>query len=407
MTDALVRIRDLCYEAVGVPDWLTPVYIELDSASVDNAPALQAQLDALPNGIPGYPTTAILPAGEYAMKEVGPFTGVALRDKQHVRLTGPAVLRWSDYGPYNSATAHWERRHFVIADCHDVEVSGLTILGEHEELSQYGGQRAKYIAAHEYQHGFEIARSTDIILNDLTVEQVGGDGFYLNDVIGLKSENVTVTRNGRQGIGGVLGSDWYWDGLTITHSARSGIDWEPNGGVDRVDRTTFINSFIRGSTLGVQIQRGTDLTIRDSTVEGRIKLSSSGGSLHDRNVTLDNLDLYVNHGSVGRDSPIIQAVSFGTLSVTNCRASKPTGDIRSELSAFIRLYDPSLHGHLIVRDNVATNYVTAVQCRLSDAEKDVLVAASTFDIGNNDLGNGIVEGMPDWIASRTGTDDGN
>ena len=405
-SQALIEIRNRSYQVVGRP----VIKIELnDDPAFDNFHDLQEQLDALPSGTgPDDIVRVELPEGEFQIRgSVSDTVGNQINNQQFLQITGPGsascTLYWPDYGPqYNGL---WQRRHLTVSGCHNVSLGGFSVRGPHTTRSLSNPLRATYWSDHAFQHAVNVSSSTHIGLSDIVAYEIAGDGLYLNNVDDLTVTDMRVEFNGRQGVAGIQGNRWRFVRLKVVNSARAAIDWEPIGeytpGVVRwVDNSTFEDCSLNGS-FGVILHRCSAQTFDGGSVSG-IRMSGSDDLLRSRRtLTVNNVAGPEGYRSTTKDWPIILAKAFKELTVTGCTADRDPTDAHTRNAPLVMVTDASLNGATItVRDNHTSNFVTALSTRTNLSELDTMVPLNVWDVGNNDLGGGVIEGVPEWIGSR-------
>ncbi|HOY58395.1 MAG TPA: nucleoside hydrolase [Verrucomicrobiota bacterium] len=98
----------------------------------------------------------------------------------------------------------------------------------------------------EWRHGLAIFGCRNVLIQDLTIEQTGGDGIYLGAAAGpIPNRQVTIRRvdcnaNHRQGISVISAQDLLIEDCRLRHTEgtapQAGIDFEPNHPADSLVR---------------------------------------------------------------------------------------------------------------------------------------------------------------------------
>ncbi|HRZ54782.1 MAG TPA: right-handed parallel beta-helix repeat-containing protein, partial [Candidatus Paceibacterota bacterium] len=98
----------------------------------------------------------------------------------------------------------------------------------------------------EWRHGLAILGCRNVLIQDLTIEQTGGDGIYLGAAAGqIPNRQVTIRRvdcnaNHRQGISVISAQDLLIEDCRLRHTEgtapQAGIDFEPNHPADSLVR---------------------------------------------------------------------------------------------------------------------------------------------------------------------------
>ena len=257
-----------------------------DDCSRDETDALNAWLDSLPDG-----ATARLSDGACYRAE----HTVEITDAPGITLDGNGATLQRTQVTNERLRYPKSNSHLRVVNSPNVTVRDLTIVGTNDGRDLGGtvfdrdGATRKvdcytqlgftcYSVAFEFEHGVDLRGAIDVTVEDVTVDAVWGDGAYVagSDQFapvgshGAVLENMTVSRNGRQGIAVVRSSDVLIDGADIQSSRRSGIDLEPDRGSEVIS----------------------NIEIRNSTVHSWLLAFASGGKgnvsnvyIHDNTVT--------------------------------------------------------------------------------------------------------------------------
>jgi hypothetical protein len=167
---------------------------------------------------------ARVPAGSTVVFQQGGRYGIAgaLRLENLVNLTlsgsGAALVR--------TAPSARRARHVEIEGCRNLTIEGLELAGPERDWRYEGGV--------EFQPGFYLRGNDKVVLRDLYVHHVGGDGIQVHGRVQDPARNITIERvrvefARRQGItltncDGVVVQD-----CSISWVGRSGFDLEPYG----------------------------------------------------------------------------------------------------------------------------------------------------------------------------------
>ena len=132
-------------------------------------------------------------------------------------------------------------------------------------------QKNDYIGssyAHGYQRdGIGLFGVTNCTVNGLTIQDVGGNGIYVDTStdpnsysLGVTIKNVTINNDNCNGIAVISAKDLVIDGCRITNplggaAPQDGIDFEPNYAGEQITNftvrnTLLINNGVGGSTAG-------------------------------------------------------------------------------------------------------------------------------------------------------------
>ncbi|MDI9434283.1 MAG: right-handed parallel beta-helix repeat-containing protein [Planctomycetota bacterium] len=129
-------------------------------------------------------------------------------------------------------------------ECHDVSVRGEA--GAARSAVRLRMQKTDYqsdaYAKSEWRHGLVFSGCRDVLVQDLTIEQTGGDGIYLGDSSKTgPNRNVVIRRvdcngNHRQGISVISAENLLIEECLLRHTEgtapQAGIDFEPNHWTD-------------------------------------------------------------------------------------------------------------------------------------------------------------------------------
>ncbi len=129
-------------------------------------------------------------------------------------------------------------------ECHHVTVRGAAEAGR--SAARLRMQKADYqsdaYAKSEWRHGLVFSGCRDVLVQDLTIEQTGGDGIYLGASSKTGSNrNVVIRRvdchaNHRQGISVISAENLLIEDCRLRHTQgtapQAGIDFEPNHWTD-------------------------------------------------------------------------------------------------------------------------------------------------------------------------------
>jgi hypothetical protein len=144
-------------------------------------------------------------------------------------------------------------------DLEHATIKNLNIKGTNTSPDVAGGlpYMGSYRQEVEFDHGVALHGAQGVELDNLDIRSVWGDGVKVTGVdqfsrrrsSDIVLRQVAVTQNGRQGMSINQSSNVLVDGATITYSRRGGIDLEPNGLSEVIDRIEVRNSFIASRLL--------------------------------------------------------------------------------------------------------------------------------------------------------------
>lgn len=164
----------------------------------------------------------------------------------------------------------------------------LTVRGLHiQGLNGADGQGAVWDQTQEFDAGIRLVGTRHVVISDMTIEGTYGDGVQttVHGVVpgDVTIRNVTISRNGRQGISANAMDGLLIDHVNITWSRRSGIDLEPDLKDWVINNVEIRNSRIASNLLPFAADgQGTvnNVWIHDNTIpfSGIPVVSSRSGS---------------------------------------------------------------------------------------------------------------------------------
>ena len=126
----------------------------------------------------------------------------------------------------------------------------------------------------EWRHGLSLLSCRDVRIEDLRIEQTGGDGIYLGVAASQRPNLDVVIRgvdchdNHRQGISVISAKNLLIDGCQLRHTKgtdpQAGIDFEPNSPSDELVNCVVKNTVASGNA-------GTGFQICTQSMAGRSK----------------------------------------------------------------------------------------------------------------------------------------
>ncbi len=209
----------------------------------------------------------MVPDGVYMIDAV---TGITIGSDTTISLSSGAIIKAIP----NDKTRY---RILRINQASNVTVIGGTLIGERDEHKGDDG---------EWGMGIHMRGATNVVIDGVTVKNMWGDGFYINQ----SSRNivlcsVTADNNRRQGM-----SITSADGVKIINSIfkntegtkpQAGIDIEPNKN-NTVSNVQILNSqFLNNKGAGIIIYAGKskrDKFVKNVLIDGNyISRNSAGG----------------------------------------------------------------------------------------------------------------------------------
>jgi hypothetical protein len=260
-------------ESLAEPVALPP---ELCIADGDSAPGIEAFLATVPRS-----STVQFPAAASCQVELTldlgvPPAGEATRTDTTYDLNGATVFRTEE--PSCPET------RFCNGPLIDLTgVSGVTLFGGSVVGGMARGSEPDFDPTRATNHGVEVHESSQVVLANLTIRDVGGDCVDVDgqgDGGGRKepvpSVDVTITDSvcdgaGRQGISGGAVDGLLIEGVTFDWIARSAVDLEPGPSKDIRNVTIRDNTFIYVSNFAVAGVGAGDVW-ENVVVEGNLQL---------------------------------------------------------------------------------------------------------------------------------------
>jgi hypothetical protein len=142
-------------------------------------------------------------------------------------------------------------RHLYFTGGRNITVRNLRIQGVNtvsDDPDHYPGF-GSYRGIYEFAHALSFHTVQGVVVEDVTIDAVYGDGVYFGGRSGPNSNvrvsRVIIDRNGRQGIALVNVNGALIEDVQFLHSRRSGFDFEPNPGMAALNveiRRTYIRS---------------------------------------------------------------------------------------------------------------------------------------------------------------------
>lgn len=205
------------------------IKVKLATNGTDQSHALQAAIDAAPNG-----AKLRLPSGEYRLDR-----RIVIRNRANLSITGPK--KGSPFVGYTNLTGfdvqdlshdgrYSYRQHWQIASSRDITLRRITVRGPNtRRLEAFAGYQENV----EFEHAFCInAPSTDIRLESCSFSNVNGDGVYVGGIgapcRNIRLDGITGTHPGRQSLAITNVDGLVARRVNIQGGGRSGVDIEPN-----------------------------------------------------------------------------------------------------------------------------------------------------------------------------------
>jgi hypothetical protein len=364
----------------------------------DDTQAIQAAIDA--------GNVVFFPSGTYMVDAV---TNIKLTDRNnvHIIISPNAEIK---------AIANGETNYFIFAL---LRCSNITIDGGGKITGDVGSHTG---SAGEWGYGIQIYHSFNVLVDNLEISQMWGDGVYIGDYVdGVHCENITVKNchihhNRRQGISIGYGKHIKIESCYIHDIAgtapQSGIDIETEGSAstfeaqnDILVSNTTINNCAGASIQAVGLMENVnicdctldrylasgldgDVRINNCKVNDEIKAEIP---LNDTSVTISNCDC---------GGGIISAVPFTTICNSKCSSIATVGSGVKGVVSGCKFGVLVSDGNIKVNDSEMTNLSlsgsnnTFANCNISvgiasttgadvtfyDCDISALIWGSTFNV---------------------------
>lgn len=273
--------------------------------TTDDTAAIQHALDKSDN--------VIVPAGTYLVNAV---TNLKLTDRKNMHIT---IMAGAEIKAITTDASHYYV--FALLRCNNVVIDGGgTITGDTDTHTGTDG---------EWGYGIQIYHCTNIVVKDLEIQKMWGDGVYIGDYIdGQQCENIIVRdcylhNNRRQGISICYAKSVLVDNCLITNisgaAPQSGIDIELEGNASTLVAQSDIR--IKNTKItkcaGPSIQiygDATGIVIDNCLADGNLDLiKNSAGAVEVYNSKLKELKI----SSATDPGTIIHNCSINTISFKN------------------------------------------------------------------------------------------
>jgi polygalacturonase len=221
----------------------------------NDAAAIQRAVDE----VAGRGGTVLIPDGTYLVDTIGP-NRIMLKSGMALQLAPGAVLKAIPNGETQYAV-------LTIEGASNVRISGGTLEGDRDQhLGKTG----------EWGHGIHMVTGEHITVTDIKVNNMWGDGIFMQAVKNVALCGIIADRNRRQGISvieveGLLVTNSV---LKNTHGTRpsAGIDLEPDSATQHILNVRISNSkFLDNAGAGVLVlgRKGAN-NIRNVVITGNL-----------------------------------------------------------------------------------------------------------------------------------------
>jgi parallel beta-helix repeat protein len=225
-----------------------------------------AAIQAAINQIAGPGGTVLVPDGTYMIDAID---SIQMKSDMTLRMSRGAVLK-----ALPNKRANYSIINFTGAS--NINVIGGTLIGERDEHSGTSG---------EWGMGMLVRNATNIVIEDVTVKNAWGDGFYIDGASkNIKFCSVIADNNRRQGMSVIS-----VDGMLVKNSIfkntegtapQSGIDLEPDEDKDTINNVQILNSQFSGNKgYGIIFCAPRHSIIKNVTLDGNTISSNKVGGI--------------------------------------------------------------------------------------------------------------------------------
>lgn len=240
---------------------------------MDDTIAIQAAI----NEVTGTGGTVLIPNGTYMINAVA---SILVKNNMTLRMSSGAILKAIPNDKANYSIIN-------IVGVSNVNVIGGTLFGERDvHLGTTG----------EWGMGILIRSASNVTIEQVTVKNTWGDGFYISGASkNIKFCSVIADNNRRQGMSiisadGVIIKDSIFKNTNGT-APQAGIDIEPNNN-EVVNNVQIIKSkFIDNKGRGIQIYvpLNTKSSVHDISIEENNVTGNQGGGIWFQNTGHNNI----------------------------------------------------------------------------------------------------------------------
>jgi hypothetical protein len=309
----------------------------LDPPAGDTTAAIQAFIDAAPNG-----AVIDLGGGEYLVEGT-----LKIQGRQGLTIRN-GTIRALEKGPmwgfYNNKgvwmqTDRSDRAHWWFLDCDDITLEDLSVISCNTEGETVPGY-ARYDSTYEAEHGFKFNACRNFTVEACSASNVWGDGFYFGPgdfkypdghkegVTGFTVTNCAVAWNGRQGMGITEARDCLFENNVIFNSKRAAFDLEPNTIASGIYRVTFRGNTTNSINMAFPM-RGAghmeDIAIEDHTVIAcgfpQVYVETAGTATADTNRARFTIDGWNSPETGGSDRWLFELVEVIGVTIKNVTAT--------------------------------------------------------------------------------------
>jgi Right handed beta helix region len=218
-------------------DWASRVVIGAPRDGRDVTDLIQAQIDSVPD----YSTIFFRP-GSYRCEG-----SLRVQGRRGLRFRGPATFYATQNGALDLQGMS-QRRHWWFIGCRDIRVDRLRVVSTNtvpDQLPGFGAYQARY----EFEHGFAIHHSENVVVTNCSTFGTWGDGLYIGNERPSRNvlvDNLVVEYNGRQGVALSNAAGVLLSNIKIKNTRRSGFDLEPATNGWFVRNVEISDSFVNG-----------------------------------------------------------------------------------------------------------------------------------------------------------------
>lgn len=343
---AFVSLISLCGAIIFLATSLaaTTITIIAPTDGSDASAAIQAQIDAAPNG-----ATIVFPVG----KNQGRYRvdhRIVVKQRSDLTFQGPGPSNpatfWTDKTGLEVDSAQYQyvdgkstRSHWRIEKSANITLRNLRVEGPNDYRDAQGYTSWTYDGGkYEGEHGFVTLGGSNITIEDCQIDSVFGDGVAANNAssqatVGITVRRVTTTSNGRHGFSTQSAHNVLIDGLRVVKGGSNGISFEPNATHETVENVEVKNSTIDTRVVALAhmgSRSSSNIWIHDNVVEYAIPSwpmfvsNPNDGISRRKNLTFErNKQLFKSTAGYGISITRTDGVTIRDNEIPTSNKSKP------------------------------------------------------------------------------------
>jgi len=171
--------------------------------------------------------------------------------------------------------AHVEIDDVANVTLENLHVVGLNTQSDHPSAYDPNGFGSAYGTTNAFESAYHFESLDGLTVTNVTSDATFGDGITLGSehapslAANVRLSNISIDRNGRQGVAVGAADHVLMDGIHIWHSNATGFDLEPNGDTSYTTNVEIRNSYVNSRTVAFAatgVQDTSNIDIHDNTV---------------------------------------------------------------------------------------------------------------------------------------------